>query len=297
MAFAYKNVAVSGSRSDTEGSSKTIQEIKSVMVNQMGWVVHDDRTTAAGNAHKLVLRSNGEGDDKPTFYMIMTSGINSSSTAGSNGVTFQMSSYWDAASHTLGSGVATYSGLNATNNHFLVVQAENDNLLWISGDKDAVHVASNYWALNATSHTLGTVSMGRCYNFLPVSQEPYGLFVRSTTGTAVLGAGAIQLVAGNNPMLDVLGITTNYTMAATNQPSTFTDPGTFLFTPLLALIADVTPTRKGAVGLLPGVWDGMGSGVIGLQNFSTVTSSGTFGTRTYIAFIAGTTESIIFRMS
>ena len=79
MPFSFREVTVSGFRADTEGTSKAISEIVEVLVNEMGWVLEDDRRTQAGSAdvtltHKVVFKNDtGESGTDSNWYFTITS--------------------------------------------------------------------------------------------------------------------------------------------------------------------------------------------------------------------------------
>lgn len=112
MAFAFRQVTISGHRNDTEGTSKAINEITDVLVNEMGWGLEEDRRSQAGNAavnltHKVVFKSNGgEFSDQPNWYFTLTSGT--AAPAGTDRIGFQMCTAYNTATHdTNASGVET----------------------------------------------------------------------------------------------------------------------------------------------------------------------------------------------
>ena len=80
MPFNFKEFTISGSRGDTEGTAKFIQEAKGFL-EDAGWTTFDDQTAEVGGAHKLIMSSTGEDGSLPTFYIVLISGAGADTTA------------------------------------------------------------------------------------------------------------------------------------------------------------------------------------------------------------------------
>lgn len=60
MPFAFREVTISGILQTVEGTSAALNVITDVMVNEMGWILEDDRRAQAGSSnvtltHKVVF--------------------------------------------------------------------------------------------------------------------------------------------------------------------------------------------------------------------------------------------------
>jgi len=297
MPFAYKRATISGNVAGTEGTSKLIQEIKDVAVNQMGWTLYDDRTDQRSTNHKLVLSSNGEDGTYPTFYMVITSG-NTTGTAAQNTVLFQVATAWDTTIHRVpasGIVVPVASGVQ-----ILATSTNTQYTAWISGDKDAIHV------ITKVSTTYDSTAVGHVKPFYSPALHPYPLFVNgdATTTTVITDAVTTRLIAGNPPRAFTTGSDAQFMGMAVftnaNQPyiAAVNPAITSIYMAMPLLVGPNTVAEgKDFLGIAPGIWQGAGSNA-GMLNEAILTMSGTDGVvQQYIAFLISTTASLIVRRS
>jgi hypothetical protein len=293
MAFAFRQVTISGHRNGVEGMSQAINEIVDVMTNQMGWVLEDDRRAQAGNAsivntHKVALHSNkGESNDQPTWHVVITSGT--SATAPSDLLGFQISTAYDVAAHDVpGTGVET-----PTDHTIITLTGDSDGpfILWISGDKDGVILVTEY----QQAHT--SVVFGRSQHFLSNSFEPYGIYLHSAAST-IASTTAVRSICGEPPQAF---INTNegeflaYGLASTNQPQYNLGETEAIYTalPLIHMVDDQSPVRKGAIGICSNFW-AAGPVTAGILKPMELIVSGT--TNRYLVF-GDTADSLVIRKS
>lgn len=297
MAFTYRNITVSGSRADTEGASKFIQEAK-LFLETAGWTTEDNRTAQPGSAtasgtHKLVLKSNGEGSPYGTFYMTIFSGT--AAAVGSSQVSFMMSTAYNSTTHDV---PTTGTSTNASNAQDLVTTlntpSEANFEVWMSGDSEGVAFVTRNVA------TYDTVCVGRANSFSSQFNNPYPLYVNSVSTSTITVANANQgrAVGGQPPQsfnaTSDCEIQIMTALASTNQPYDL-DAATsiFLAVPILLFYADATPLRKGAAGTLRSVWATVGT-TAGALAEGRLTASGTFGVQTYRVF-PNTTDALLIR--
>jgi len=283
MAFAYREVVISGGRIDTEGTTKAIAEIEDVLVNEMGWLLHQDRRSQAGNTNvtltsKIVLESNrGESGDQSNWYLTITSGT--VAAPGSDLLGFQIHSSYD-----LGTFDTAATGVEAPASHTTFTMATDSDgffTLWISGDKDGIVLVNN------TRNAYGHMLIGRSQHFLDDSIEPFGLYlVGSTTLTSPVSTTA-RSIAGSPPAAfgaanesEILG----YGLATGNEPRQALGNEEPFFTalPLIHTVDDASPVRKGAIGVVSNAW-GCAPELSGWSNESVITVSGS-PDKEYICF-------------
>lgn len=280
MTFAYSETVISGSRRGIEGTSSTIQRIKTTL-NQMGWTVYDDRTAQAGTNHKLIMTTSGEsGTDNP-WYLVMTSGS-------IDEVGFQISTDWNLGTHTIAGVFAPADATTVTLN----TDEDNPCVLWVSGDLDALAL------LTRAQDNYDSVLVGRSRNFLTPAREPYGLYLIgtatlgvdlvSTTVRGIAGPAPTAITAGSDAETKVIAQTTTdspYTLDGGVEPI-------YLALPVTWFLTDSATVGKGAVGFLRNVWSGPDS-ANGLMSETIIVVSGT--SETYIAFDEGAHSLIIRR--
>jgi len=290
MTFHFDEITVSGARFDTEGTSKGIKEISRVMTNYMGWTTHDDRTNQAGANHKMVLRSTGE-DPGPAFYLVMTSGDNSGSVAPPQDViSFQISTFWDASTHTVGSGVITPANPGVAE----LGRTDSDGFytLWVSGDKDSVVIVGK------ARNNYNRVGFGRGENFLSPDYEPYGLYMLGGTGNTAIDPfnTSIRSVVGNPPTAITAandGAFRSVAFSSTNEPRRGLNPSEivpiFTAVPLVFFVEAAAST--GAISIVKNMW-GFLPATIGYNSETVLVSSGT--DREYMVF-GDTSNGLLIR--
>lgn len=287
MAFTYRNITVSGSRADTEGASKFIQEAK-LFLETAGWTTEDNRTAQPGSAtasgtHKLVLKSNGEGSPYGTFYMTIFSGT--AAAVGSSQVSFMMSTAYNSTTHdvpTTGTSTNLNNAQDTTTT--LNTPSEANFEVWMSGDSEGVAFVTRNVA------TYDTVCVGRANSFSSQFNNPYPLYVNSvsTSVITVTNTNQVRAVGGQPHQAfndnNSCGVSIIASFASTNQPYDL-DAATsiFLAVPLVLYYDDATPIRKGVAGTLRSVWATAGT-TAGALAEGRLTASGTFGVQTYRVF-------------
>ena len=280
MTFAYRQVTISGHRNGTEGTSKALNEIVDVMVNGMGWVLEDDRRTQAGNAsiittHKVALRSNlGESGNQPQWHVVLTSGT--AAAVLDNLIGCQISTAYDTAAHDVPA-----TGVEAPADHTsqsLGTDADGQFILWISGNKDGVVLVTQ------EQGQFNWLTFGRSQHFLGNNLEPYGIYV---VGAATPNPNSTQApsIAGEPPQTFTTAEAgfLDYALATTNQPQYNLGEREAIFTalPLIHMVNDASPVRKGAIGICSNFWSAVNenAGIISPTEF---TVSGT--TERYLGF-------------
>ena len=256
MSFAFREVTISGSKAGVEGTSQVLNEITDVLVNEMGWVLEDDRRTQAGSAditltHKVVFNSNtGESGQESNWYFTLTSGTGAS--VGSNIIGFQMTTSYDIGTHdTSSSGVETPTLHSSP----ATITVDSDGIfnLWVSGDKDGVVIVNN------RENSYGALMVGKAKTFLDSTFEPFGLYVVSAVGSTFLTTPNARSIVGNPPEAiinnsesEVLGIT----MGVSNEPRAGLGNSDAIFTllPMVLTVDDISPSRKGFIGLVRNAW-------------------------------------------
>ncbi len=293
MAFAFREVTISGGRNDTEGTSKALNEIRDVLLNEMGWVEEDDRRTQAGssnvaNTHKVVFNSDGGEDGTgPNWFLTVTSGTTAAVATDVLGI--QVASAYDVGTHdTAGSGVEIPVAHST-----ITLNSDSDGYfnLWISGDKDSVVFLAN------PRNDYRFVIAGRGLHFLDDNAEPFGLYLHGSSNTNPLSS-SIRSIVGSPPVA----------LAGTNEGE-FIAPGLlignepriglgqdeaiFTILPITHMVDDTSPVRKGAIGVVRNMWVGVTQNA-GWIKESLLTISGS--SQTYLAF-PQTTTSLVIRKS
>lgn len=293
MTFAYRQVTISGHRNGTEGTSKALNEIVDVMVNGMGWVLEDDRRNQAGSAtlsatHKVALRSNlGESGDQPQWHVVLTSGI--AAAAPSDFIGCQISTAYDTTAHDVpGTGIETPTDHTSVR---IDTDADGQFVLWISGNKDGVVLVTH------EQGQFNWLTFGRTQHFLTTSLEPYGIYTVSASTSINPTIGNVAGIAGEPPQsfTTTEGLFLSYTLSSTNQPQYNLGEREAIFTafPVIFAVNDVSPVRKGAIGICPNFWSAVteNAGIISPTEFVV---SGT--SERYMAF-GGTTATLVIRKS
>jgi len=294
MSFAFREVTISGNKSGVEGMSSALNEITDVLVNEMGWVLEDDRRTRAGNAnvtltHKVVFRNNGgESGTDQSFYFTLTSGTVAAVL--SNNMGFQLTDSYDTVTHdTSSSGVETPTSHTTT--PFLTLDANGIFNLFISGDKDAIIIVAN------KEDNYSFMTVGKSKTFLDAISEPQGLYYFAATTTTTITTTSCRTIAGNPPQAftassdsEILAIT----MGTNNTPRFNLGQNDAIFTllPLVLTVDDTTGPRKGFIGMLRNVW-AVAPTSTGWIKESLITISGT--SQTYLAFPTTTAGGLAIR--
>ncbi len=292
MPFTYREFTISGSRDDTEGTAKFIQEAK-LFMEEAGWTTFDDNTTAAGASHQLVMSSTGEGNDLPTFYVVLTSGSGGAST-GQNLTHFQVANDWDAGAHSVPAGGLISPSTVSTNSTFNT-RSQADYNVWLSGDSEGLAFITRQGTT-----TYDSVAFGRLNTFTSLDEDPYPLYVHTSPSSLVQVENTINVrgIAGNPPRIldanseaEIIAIA----FGSNNQPYQLGSvTSIFLAAPLVLMWDDGVPIRKGAIGTLRNAWAGAGSNA-GMLAEGTLIASGTFGKQVYRAFLQASADSLIIR--
>ena len=293
MAFAFRQVTVSGHRVDTEGTSQAINEITDVMVNEMGWVLEEDRRSQAGSTnvtltHKVVFKSDGgETGDQPNWYFTLTSGT--SSTTGRDELGFQMCTAYNTATHdTNASGVETPPSHTTLQ---LYTDSDGPGSLWISGDKDGVVLVTK------VRGTKSFMAVGRAKHFLDDTLEPYGLYCYTAINSFIPTSVSVRGIVGEPPVAIANaneGEVLAYALAATNEPRVGLGNSESVWTamPMVFTSDDASPSRKGAIGICSNHWSAT-NWLTGIDEPTEFVVSGT--EERYLAF--GNTTSLVIRKS
>ena len=301
MPFTFKHLVISGTRSDTQGPSKFIQEAR-IFLEDAGWVMVDDRTSQAGSVnpaltHKMVFSSNGEAGNFPTFYLTIFSGTGAGSALADN--PFLMHTAYDLGSNTVpASGAVTHPSASLPAGNTLTMGVNVNTEVWMSGDSNGVAFVTS----EIGSPNFDSMAVGKAQVFNPPEIEPYGLYVQGSNNTSI-SVGNSQggrVIAGNPPLSSKTG-TGDYSflriiLGSTNQPYDIGSANSIYYAAPLVAFADVTATERGAIGMLQNVWESAGTNG-GMLQQATLTASGVGGVRTYLSFSAGTTASLIIRQS
>jgi len=295
MSFAFREVTISGSKLGVEGISTALNEITDVLVNEMGWVLEDDRRTQAGSTnvtltHKVVFRNNGgESGTENSWYFTLTSGT--AAAPGNNNVGFQLTDSYDTVTHdTSSSGVET--PIAHTTSPVITLDSNGIFNLWISGDKDGIVIINN------RENVYGVFSVGKSKTFLDSISEPQGLYsFTSTSNTATTTTTNVRVIAGNPPEAFTSTSETELlavTMGTNNQPRFGLGQIDAIFTllPLTLTVDDSSPTRRGFIGLARNIWV-VAPTTVGWIKESLITISGS--NQTYLAFPHTTTGGSAIR--
>jgi len=298
MSFNYQNFTISGSRPEVEGTSEFVTKAKEFLEG-VGWITEDDRRTQPGSAvdadtHKIVMKSDGEDNTLPNFYMTIASGT--TSTPASNTLSFMMSTGYDVGTHdVLPSDAKINDNLGAAGS---VLNAPSlvDYEVWMSGDSEGVVF------ITRNASTYGSCYIGRCKQFTNEDIDPYPLYMIANGSALAAATSTARVITGNPPSAaqaaseaESLGIQ----FATANQPYTGDHTSVdsiYLAMPLIITMDDGTPLRKGVVGTAQNVWQGAGTSA-GMLQEGTLTASGSFGVQVYRAFTVSTVRSLIIRQS
>ncbi len=293
MSFSFREVTISGLRNDTEGTSQAINEITDVLVNEMGWVLEDDRRTQAGNSdvtltHKVVFKNDtGESGTDSNWYFTITSGTTAS--LNQNTLGFQMHSAYDVGTHDTAATGVENPVLHST---LTLATDSNGNFnLWVSGDKDSVVFVTNQ------INTYGHMTVGKSKGFLDDTIEPFGLYIAGVANTTATSTQVRSIVS--NPPIALAnaneGEFLSIALTTTNEPrqGLGQDEAIFTFFPMVHMVDDASPVRKGAIGMVRNMWVGVSSNA-GWIKESLITISGS--SQTYLGF-PETTNSLVIRRS
>lgn len=304
MPFTFKYVLISGTRTDTQGPSKFIQEAR-LFLEEAGWTVVADRTTQAGNAnpaltHKMVFSSNGEAAGFPTYYLTIFSGTGAGAALADN--PFLMHTAYDVGTNDVpASGAGSHPAGSLPTTNTLTMGVNVDTEVWMSGDSEGVTFVSH----QIGAATRDSISVGKFKVFQPPEVEPYGLYVLGNNATAISagGTGSSRIVTGNPPRNSTTNTSTEYVFLGI-LPSTANQPydigsatSIFYATPILGFANSTTGrNERGVVGMVQNAWEGTGTNG-GMLQESTLTASGIGGVQIYRAFTAGVNNSLIIRQS
>lgn len=307
MAFGYQQLTISGATAGIEGTAKLIQETKNFMVNTLGWTLTDDRTTQAGTNHKLILQSTGEDSSASTFYLVMTSGNETSVAAAQSVIGIRAATAWSTTTHavaTSGTSTPTASGTVT-----LTTSTNANYTAWMSGDKNSVvlitKIGSNYDA----------AYIGRVNQFTSKSQDPFPIYVVGasnttdtdnlvSTNTAAYTFFNASTAIGTSGDADAEGFVqgNNGLVIGGNQAPTqniFNTSEAYVALPIIMGISQSAPARRSIRGVAFNMWVciASGTGVTG----STLTYEDEFTTSagtTYKAFFNGAPgRAIVIRKS
>jgi len=255
MAFAFRQVTVSGGNEGIESNSSIINEITDLLVNESGWLLEDDRRNQAGSntlsdTHKVVFSSNGgESGTSPNWYLTLVSGTGAS--VGVDAISVQISTAYDSGTHSVpGSGIANVDTTSVSSLDSFNTDSDGYNALWIAADKDGVALFNNH-----EGSDWGVFLAGKAIPFLNEDFEPYSVYIKTNTSPDLVTNGWLGIV-GNPPE----NITNNgdgqsfaYSLLSdNNEPRRNLGNDRLLFTgvPYLWAIDDISPSRKGALGLV-----------------------------------------------
>ena len=299
MPFSFRQVTISGATEGNEGTIMFVRELKNFM-EEAGWTTTEDRTTEPGHVDgntNIVMQSNGESGDYPTFYMVAVSG--GSATAGQDYTYFRMTTAWDTAAHTMpASGVATNSF--TTTMARLNTLSQEDYEVWMSGDAEALAIVTRQ-----SPSTYDSVCIGRANSFMTTADNPFPLYLLSGSTSAVLiedtTGASTRLIGGNPPFAFDSGNNTKtyqYTgISNNNQPyKVGAADSIFLALPAFLVYTEDIPSKQGILGTIRNAWRGAGT-ASDMYMEGILTASGTSGVQTYQAFTVSTTTSLIIRRS
>ncbi len=293
MTFVYKELTVSGSRADTEGTAKFIQEAK-LFLEEAGWTTFDDQSTAVAGSHLITFSSNGEEDTFPTFYIVLNSGTTAAQN--SNTVSLQVATNWDAGAHDEGSGVIaptakiTQAAIEGDSN--------GDFNLWMSGDSQGV-----VFVTRNLSTQYDSVCIGRANQFHTLADDTHPLYINGGTGAGIIVENTVNVrgIVGNPPRSlndSSEGEIQSIAFATANQPYNLGSVTSVFFAqPLIFTADDASPIRKGYIGTLRNAWGGAGTSAGMLQEGTLIASGTDFGEQVYRAFTVSTVDSLIIRQS
>jgi len=207
------------------------------------------------------------------------------SAVASSQVSFMMSTAYDSVLHTVpSSGTSTNVSNAQAANTTLNTPSEANFEVWMSGDSEGVAFVTRQGAA-----TYDTVCVGRANSFSSRSDNPFPLYINSSSVSAIVVTNTqAQAVGGNPPQsfgVNDVDCQVISPIDNTNQPYDL-DAATSIFfaSPILLLYADdVAPIRRGVAGSLRSVWATVGTSA-GILAEGRLTASGSFGVQTYRAF-------------
>ena len=276
--FAFYETVVSGSRIDTHGVSQGILAIATGM-QSMGWSIYDDQLTDPSDSRIVMYNEEGE-TTSSGIYLVVASGSTSS-------IYFQIANSWDAGVHQADDLITP----TVVSSIPLPVTHDTSWVLWTSGDKDSVTI------VNKVENVYYHIIAGRGENFLGPDLEPYGVYLKEG-GEGTPGATDVRGIVGNPPQTLLIqneGEFLVYPIAASNSPRTGLqgDEEDVILSalPLLFVVDDTSPLRKGAISIVKNVWNMRGTD-IGVMSEMVFTVEGS--SEEYMAF-AGTYALVIRR--
>lgn len=249
MVFSFKQVTISGGNQGVEGTSGVINAITDVLVNEVGWLIEDDRRSQPGSnspatTHKIVFNSNGgETGTSPNWFLTLTSGTRSS--IGLDTIATQISTAYDVGTHLIpASGVGVINNTNLAFFRTFSTDSDGYNQLFIAADKDGVAIFNNHRA-----NSWGIFLAGKAITPFDASFEPYGVYLHTSTAPNVVGTDWLGIVGNPPSAVDSIndGSVLNFNTGAAQEPRTNlgnSEP-VFTATPLVWSISDASPAQKG----------------------------------------------------
>jgi hypothetical protein len=284
MGFYFQETVISGSRSDTHGVRKGMDDIETAMT-AMGWSTYDDERASATS--RLIMYNEGGETTSSGIYLVVTSGTTEI-------LYFQLANSWDNVGHTFDDLYIPAAEANA----YMQVDHDASWVLWVSGDKDSVTFVSK------TRGAYGHVIAGRGAKFYDDDFEPYSCYILTNPNIVHTFRGAgdpanhltrARVIAGNPPRTHETGEAEflKYAIGTNNEPriGMGQDDTVFTATPILYTADDASPLAKGALGIVKNAWviSPYSAGVHDEMRFTVEGSS-----EEYMAF-QGTTVSLLIR--
>lgn len=240
MSFYFQETVVSGTRTDTHGVMKMIDDITTAMTT-MGWSIYDDLRTTHPDK-KIVLSSTGEDTTSSGIYLVVSSGT-------TEALYVQLANSWDNSGHTFDDLYID----DTAGSVLLIADHDGPAALWCSGDLDSVTLMSKARG----SYTF--VIAGRGANFYGPDLEPWGVYLTyGTAGMAASYASNVRGICGNPPRTFDSGEAEflSYGLVATNEPRTGLggDEAVWTACPILFTVDDNSPLAKGAIGIVKNAW-------------------------------------------
>jgi len=254
VVFSFKQVTISGANEGVEGTSAVINAITDVLVNEVGWLIEDDRRNQAGstlvaNTHKIVFNSNGgESGSDPNWYLTLISG-SGVATANDN-LRVQVSTAYNVSTHLIpASGVGVINSTNVTSLTTTRTDSDGYNLLFVAADKDGIAIFNNFGGT-----FWGVLMAGKAITPFDASFEPYGVYLHTSTVPNVIGTDWRGIVGNPPSVADAAndGVTLNLNIAASQEPRSGLGNSEAIFTalPIVWSINDVSPAQKGTIGFV-----------------------------------------------
>jgi len=249
MTFSYAKGTISGTLPGVCAPADMIQIISTTLQNDLGWTLTEDRSDQAGVNHKVILQSNGESGDAPTFYMILSSGTDN--------VDIQAATFWDTGTHTVGSGVASPTSTTVVRLH---ANEDITTKYWISGDLEGVTFVTFGNGAYDGAH------LGRIRQFTTTSGDPFPICIVGSTAVSVdvLGGGNVYSFLDGTTDLSTgeSDWDSFYTTPLTSAGAPTKIPGQVLEEcvcfPLMASVSDASPTRRATRGFSQNIWTTVG---------------------------------------